>query len=197
MEKVTQNPLWHIALHWDGKHAKTRLSKYKALAAIAYKNRMFLGKTMLDSPTGKAQAEASHDMLQIWKIADNMRALVFDTTSSNNGWKSGAAKLLQEKLGRKVFYNACKHHIYELVGGALCKAMFGKETTGPEMTMFNEFKSDWDKIDKQISFQTLRFFDLWLENKAKVVVKEITELLALESIPKVHNYAEITSNVLN
>ena len=131
------------------------------------------------------------------EIADNMKALVFDTTSSNNGWKSEAGKLLQEKLDCKVFYNACKHHIYELVALALWKSMFGKETTGPEMTTFNEFKSNWDKIDKQKSFETSIFSDLWLENKAKVVVNKITELLALESIPKVHNYAEITTNVLN
>ena len=40
---------------------------------------------MLDCPTGKAQAEASHDMLQMWKIADSVREMVFDTTSSNSG----------------------------------------------------------------------------------------------------------------
>ena len=96
-----------------------------------------------------------------------------------------------------MFYNACKHHIYELVVRAFWKSMFGKETTGPQMTMFDEFTNNWNKIDKQITFQTLRFSDLWLENKPKEVVNEITEFLALESIPKVHNYAEITSNVLN
>ena len=91
---------------------------------------------MLDIPTGKAQVEASHDMLQIWKIADNMKALVFDTTSSNNGWKCEAAKLLIKKLSRKVLYNAWRHHIYELVVRTLWKSLFGKETTGPKITMF-------------------------------------------------------------
>ena len=43
---------------------------------------------MLDIPAEKAQAKASPNTLQTWKIADNMRALVFDTTLSNNGWKS-------------------------------------------------------------------------------------------------------------
>ena len=86
-------------MHLVGKHTRTRLSKYEALAVIAfgattYKNGNLLGITMLDIPTGKAQAEVSHDMLQIWKIVDNMKALVFDTTSSNNGCKSEAAMLL-------------------------------------------------------------------------------------------------------
>ena len=72
-----------------------------------------------------------------------------------------------------------------------------RNNTGPKITMFNEFKNNWGKIDKQKSFQTLKFSDLWLENKAKEVVNEITELLALESIQKVYNYAEITTNVLN
>ena len=50
--------------------------------------------------------------------------------------------------------------------------------------MYNEFKNNWDKIDLQKSFQTLKFSNLWLEIKAKKVVNEITELLAREKHTK-------------
>jgi len=29
-------------------------------------------------------------MAQLWRLADQVRALVFDTTVSNSGWKTGA-----------------------------------------------------------------------------------------------------------
>ena len=49
------------------------------------------------------------------------KALVFDTTSANSGWKSGAAVLLEERLHTKVFYLACRHHVYELIIKAVWK----------------------------------------------------------------------------
>ena len=98
---------------------------------------------------------------------NNVKALVFDATSSNCGWNSGAAKLLEEQLGRKVFYHASRHHIYEIVIGAGWKSIFGKETTGPENPMFNEFKRKWGNIDKAKSFKTLNFSDEWLQKKSE------------------------------
>ena len=123
LEKMKQNAPRNIALHWDGKLTTDRLgSKYEALSIIAsgggvsdFENGKLLGITKLESSTGRAQADASYDMLLMWQITNNVKALVFDTTSSNSGWKNGAAKLLEEQLGRKVFYHACRHHIYELV----------------------------------------------------------------------------------
>jgi len=111
-------------------------------------------------------------MLLMWQITNNVKALVFDTSSSNSGWKNGVAKLLEEQLGRKVFYHACRHHIYELVIRAVWKSIFGKETTGPENPMFNKFKRKWGNIDKTKSFKTLNFSDEWLQKKrVKSVMK--------------------------
>ena len=111
---MKQNAPRNIALHWDGKLTTDRLgSKYEALSIIAsgggvsdFENGELLGITKLESSTGRAQADA-YDMLLMWQITNNIKALVFDTTSSNSGWKNGAAKLLEEQLGRKVFYHAC------------------------------------------------------------------------------------------
>ena len=105
---------------------------------------------------------------------------VFDATSSNSSRKNGAAKVLEEQLGRKVFYHACRHHIYELVVRAVWKSIFGKETTGHENAMFNEFEGKWGYIDKTKSFKTLNFSDEWLQKKENEVGDEITSLLKHE-----------------
>ena len=76
-----------------------------------------LGVQKLKRATGKAQAEASFQTLQSWQFDDEVRALVFDTTASITGWKNGVGKILEELSGRKLFYNACRHHVYELVVG--------------------------------------------------------------------------------
>ena len=53
-------------------------------------------------------------------------AFVFDTTSSNSGVHRGAAKLLEQQLGEKVFYLACRHHILEVLVGAVWESFFGQ-----------------------------------------------------------------------
>ena len=58
------------------------------------------------------------------------------------------------KNGRKVYYNACSHHIYELIQAAGWKATFGKTTTDPENISFNKFKIQWDTIDKSKPFKS-------------------------------------------
>ena len=56
---------------------------------------------MLDS-TGKSQANASYDLLEVWELTDNVVALVFDMTASNSGVNKGAAILLEQQLGKKL-----------------------------------------------------------------------------------------------
>ena len=41
-------------------------------------------------------------MAQQWRLADHVRALVFDTTASNSGWKIGACVSLQG-LAKKYY----------------------------------------------------------------------------------------------
>ena len=183
LEKMKKNAPRNIALHWDGKLTTDRLgSQYEALSVIAscggvsdFKNGKLLGITKLESSTGRAQADASYDMLLMWQTTNNIQALVFDT-SSNSDWKNGAAKLLEEQLGRKVFYHACRHHIYELVIRAVWKLIFGIETTGLKIQCLRK----WVNIDKTKSFKTLNFSNAWLQKKANEVGDEITSLLEHE-----------------
>ena len=186
LDEVLQNPPENVDLHWDGKLTADRFgNKHEAQAVIAsdpqtYTNGKLLGIQKLENATGKAQAEASFEMLELWDLTDEVKAIVFDTTASNSGWKSGAAKLLENLLNRKVFYNACRHHIYELVVKVAWISIFGKATTGPENQLFNQFKSKWSNIDKHQTFKTLKFSSATLNKRAGDVVNDIKQLVEME-----------------
>ena len=53
--------------------------------------------------------------------------------------------------------------------------------------MFNKCKGKRDEIDKKKTYKTLGISDSWLENKAKDLVEEISQLLARESRNKDSN----------
>ena len=77
---MKQNAPRNIALHWDRKLTTDRLgSKYEALSIIAsgggvsdFENGKLFGITKLESSTGRAQADASYDMLLMWQITNNV-----------------------------------------------------------------------------------------------------------------------------
>ena len=93
---MKQNAPRNIALHWDGKITTDRLgSKYEALSIIAsgggvsdFENGKLLGITKLESSKGRALADASYDLLLVWQITNNVKALVFDTIVQQNGLKN-------------------------------------------------------------------------------------------------------------
>ena len=91
-----------------------------------------LGVQKFNRATGKSQAEANFDMMEMWNVESSIKSLVFNTTASNSGWKSGAARLLENLFQKKLFYCACRHHIYELVLSAAWNCLFGNATTGPD-----------------------------------------------------------------
>ena len=84
-----------------------------------------MGVQRLEKANGKAQANASYDLLEVRNLKQHVKALVFDTTASNTGWNNGAAKCLEKLLDQKLLHNACRHHIYELIIGAVYTSLFG------------------------------------------------------------------------
>ena len=121
-------------------------------------------------------------MLDVWELIDNVTTLVCDTTASSNGWRCGAAKLLEGLMGKKLFYHACRHHIYELVIKPVYQQIFGSATIGPENVLFKEFKSALSSIDTTQDIKTLELdpSNKWLEQRAKEVTEELTQLLSRE-----------------
>ena len=110
---------------------------------------------------------------------------MFDTTASNSGWRCEAAKLLKGLMSKKLFYHACRHHIYELVIKSVYQQIFGSATTGPENVLFKEFKSAWSSIDRTQDIKTLELDPSykWLQ-RAKEVTEELTQLSSRKQEPE-------------
>ena len=79
--------------------------------ALQYEEGKLLGVPFTVRSTGIQQYNATLELIETWGLTDNMLDLVFDTTASNSGSDKGAAKLIEEKLDKRVFYFACRHHI--------------------------------------------------------------------------------------
>ena len=111
--EFTESPPKHIALHWEGKLTEDRLgNKFEALSVIAsispnYINGKLFGVQRLYKASCNAQAKASFELLRMRKLQDAFKALVFVTSSSNSGWKSGGTKLQKHLMAKKHFYLDC------------------------------------------------------------------------------------------
>jgi hypothetical protein len=108
---------------------------------------MFLAVPKLYSSTGANMANEVAKQLKRWNLTNSVKAMGFDTTSSNTGKKNGACTILQEVLGRNLLYLACRHHIYELVVAGTFVLVFGKSTS-PTPPILVQFKNTWSVIDK-------------------------------------------------
>ncbi|KAG0717736.1 hypothetical protein GWK47_053838 [Chionoecetes opilio] len=104
------------------------------------------------------------DLLEAWGLTGVITALVFDTTASNSGVHRGAAKLLEQQLDRKVFYLACRHHILEVLVGAVWENLFGK-VKSPENPWFKHFKDVGQIYHRQPYNLSIR--QKWLNKKKK------------------------------
>ena len=205
IDTVRQNPPRFGALHWDGKLITDLLGESRERLAVLvsgapeYTEGKLLGVPCLMDSTGKSQADASYDLLDVWRLTDNIAALVFDTTASNSGIRKGAATLLEHRIGRKLFYLACRHHILEIVVGAVWKLLFGK-VLGPENELFARFKSAWDSVDKQMPLNTITIEHPWLSVVKNNVVRDLTNILTTnctssKKLPR-DDYRECAENTL-
>jgi len=203
IDKVRQNPPQFGALHWDGKLIRDTLGNSGEHLAILvsgspeYTEGKLLGVPSLVDSTGKSQSDASYDLLEVWELVDNIVALVFDTTSSNSGVNKGAAKLLEERLNKKVFYLACRHHVLEIIVGAIWKLLFGK-VLGPDNTLFAKFKDAWNDLDKTIAAETLKINDPWLSVVKTRVVHKLQTLLRRNDSKEItrDDYRECAENAV-
>ena len=100
----------------------------------------------LPSGTGQAQADAVINALKEWGIDDTVRALCFDTTSSNTGRLAGACVLIAQGLGTDLLFLACHHHMLEIVIGAVFVSCMGP-FAGPEVLIFKRFQARCEFLD--------------------------------------------------
>ena len=203
IESVRQNPPKFGALHWDGKLVTDIVGDSSERLAVLvsgapeYTEGKLLGVPSLINSTGRSQADASYDLLGAWELQNNIVALVFDTTSSNSGIHNGAAKLLEEQIGQKLLYLACRHHILEIIVSAVWKQLLG-QILGPDNKLFSAFKTAWSDLDKEMPVETLSTSNAWLESIRDCVVKDLKTLLSDAdggSFPR-DDYRECAENTL-
>ena len=88
-------------------------------------------------------------------------AMCFDTTASNTGLKKGACVALENKLGKKLLYLACRHHINEIIISDVFQKCSGA-SSGPEIGIFKRFKNFWKNVDKSV-YETRSSISPWKE----------------------------------
>ena len=152
-----------------------------------YEEGKLLGVPFIDSSTGIQQCNASLELIETWGLADKVEGLVFDTTASNSGVNKGAAKLIEEKLHKKVFYFACRHHISEVIVGGAWEAVFSK-VKSPDNPMFSNVKEKWDMLDKGCP-RVLDPVEQDLEQKKATTVEIVNSFLE-EASPRA-DYREV------
>lgn len=172
-----------LVLHWDGKllpdNEKSGKIERLPIIITGLNTEQLLAVPKLSSGTGKNCADAIIAEINNWGISDRVKALCFDTTSSNTGqliasscfipsklknfpkqcflnlWigrLNGTCAILEKELGRDFLYLACRHHVLELVLRSVVET-YWKVTSGPNMAIFQRFQKKWDEIDKN-NFKT-------------------------------------------
>ena len=104
-----------------------------------------LGAPVLESGTGKSTSGAVLSTLNSWKCTAGVIGMCFDTTSSNTGWRAGAATLLEKSIGRNLLWLSCRHHICEILLSDIFFVCFGP-SSGPEIAMFKKFRQQWTTL---------------------------------------------------
>ncbi len=111
----------HVVIHWDGKIIQVMSGLTEDRVAVVLSSTsgiagQFLASPVIPKGTGCAQATAVYEICRQWAltIGNAIKAMCFDTTASNSGYRSGAAVLLEIMIGYSIFYLACRHHIAEL-----------------------------------------------------------------------------------
>lgn len=93
-------------------------------------------------------------------------ALVFDTTSSNTGVRSGSATFIELELEIAVLWLACRHHIHELHIRHVWNAV-GGEARSPVEPLLNRFQQEWNEIEHQETTDIV-YFDWPMDSSSTV-----------------------------
>ncbi|CAH0563009.1 unnamed protein product [Brassicogethes aeneus] len=150
--KETENFNDSLVVHWDGKVLPAGNDQPKAerlsIHVTGISSDKNLKTPILSDGTGESQASAIFETLTEWNLCDNIKAMCFDTTSSNTGCDSGACTL-EDKIGRDLLYLACRHHTSELMLRNVAEVAW-PVTNSPNVPIFKRFRDNWEKIDKSL-----------------------------------------------
>ncbi|KAG7168743.1 hypothetical protein Hamer_G027206 [Homarus americanus] len=141
----------HAVVHWDGKLVKNVVGEEEHRQAIFISGRgheegKLLAVLPVKDGTGLTQARATARAIEDWSCASNVKALCFDTTSSNTGRVQGAVVHLEALLEKHLLRLGCRHHVMELVVRTAASNIFGK-TSAPTDPLFQTLKKRWSQLD--------------------------------------------------
>ena len=141
-----------LLLHWDGKllpdidRSKATVDRI-AVLVTGNGHEKLLGIPKMEHGTGESQAQACTDAIQKWNLRPQIKGLVFDTTASNTGLRSGACIRIEESLGTELVWIACRHHVMEVILSHVFSCIFGP-TSSPETGFFKRFQKEWSSINQ-------------------------------------------------
>ena len=170
--KETVNDIDYCTIHYDGKNVRKNRWKCKEdqLPVIANSGNIekLLGIYSMSSGTAANVSDTVFNAVTEWKMHEKVIGQGFDTTSVNTGSKGGAVILLEKKFGRDLLALPCRHHVFELIIGAVYDELFG-ESSGPSIGLFQYFVN----VFKELEISNLNY---GLPND-KISDEEKTELL--------------------
>ncbi|KAG7154590.1 hypothetical protein Hamer_G014936, partial [Homarus americanus] len=152
----------HAVVHWDGKLVKNVVGEEEHRQAIFISGRgheegKLLAALPVKDGTGLTQARATARAIEDWSCASNVKALCFDTTSSNTGRVQGAVVHLEALLEKQLLRLGCRHHVMELVVRAAASNIFDK-TSAPTDPLFQTLKK------RMAIFVSLLYTPAWLKS---------------------------------
>lgn len=146
-----------LVVHWDGKklkdktnedkHFRNKLVERIAVVVEGMDAEKIVTIAKAENGTGLAAANIVYEHLEEWNVLHWIVATCTDTTAANTGHMNGAVVLFENLMQKFLLYFACRHHVFELIIGAVFTMLFG-ETTAPSRTIFENFKRDWISIDQ-------------------------------------------------
>ena len=187
MESVDNTHFFN--LHWDTKILNDSERLAVSISGKNIEDGKLLGIPVISDGKGITQASESMKLINEWNIANNIFSLVFDTTSSNSGWMNGACVNIENILGKKIFYFACRHHIFEIILHAICVDVLGP-TVGPDNLIFKHFSKSWNSLDKS-QYQTLKISNRKLKLRKNTIVTFLINILKHETYFPRDDYKEL------
>lgn len=151
-----------LTVHFDGKkmrdHSEEAIGRNATVERLAIVVSSINGCKLLAIPKienglGQTIADSVRKTLVEWNLWNDVRALCFDTTSSNSGIHIGSSTILASMLPNPVLLCACRHHIAELL---LSKA-FKLTVEGAQPHQASQYFKDF-KMRGHTSKLTLRKF---------------------------------------
>ena len=151
--KADFSPNHPWTIHWDGKMmadivGKEVVDRLPIIVSGGESDQLLVVAKLAGGGTGEQMATAICNTIDEWGIGERIRAMCFDTTSSNTGCRNGACVLLEQNLEKELLYFACRHHIHELILEAVFSVCMRVPTSGPDVQLFKRFQNQWQFIDQ-------------------------------------------------